>query len=195
MVLNFCPLKVYCVLKGENMNIFEAIHSRRTIRTFTGKTIPKPDLEKIVDAGRLAPCGVNKQVWDFVVITDKESLTKIIGHFHSPGRKYGTHEDGNFDGTSAIIAVVLDKAHPYWIEDGSSATVSMLLAAKGLGWGSCWIEGQMRPHEEEFKKMLNVPEGKRILLMIALGEPIRWSPAPPKKQLSEVIHWEKYGMV
>jgi nitroreductase len=185
---------VYYVLKGEKMDIFEAINNRRTIRTFTGKTIPKPDLEKIVDAGRLAPCGINKQAWDFVVITEKDIIATILGQFQPSKRKYGSYEDGKFDGTSAIIAVVLDKLHPYWIEDGSAATVNMLLAAKGLGWGSCWIEGQMRPYEEKFKEMLNIPEEKRILLIIALGEPVRWSPAPPKKQLSEVIHWEKYGI-
>jgi nitroreductase len=174
------------------MDIFEAIHSRRTIRTFTGKKIPKSDLEKIVDAGRVAPCATNKQLWDFVVMTDDAVLAEIVRHFHA-GRKYGTHEDGKFDGTSAIIAVVINGAHEYWKEDGAAATENMLLAAKELGWGSCWIEGQMRPHEEHFKELLAVPEDKRILLMIALGEPVKWSPCPPKKSLSDVLHWEKYG--
>ena len=175
------------------MEVFDAIKQRRTIRTFTGKEIPKSDLEKIVDAGRLAPSGMNKQVWDFIVITEKDAIAHLLGHFHSPGRRYGTHEDGNFDGASAIIAVILDKSHPYWIEDGSAATANMLLAARALGWGSCWIEGQMRVHEEEFKKLLRVSEDKRILLMIALGEPVQWSPAPPKKALSEVLHWGRYS--
>lgn len=174
------------------MELFDAIQKRRTIRTFTGKQIPKEDLEKMVDAGRLAPCGINKQMWDFVVITGKDVIAALLGSLHFSGRKYGTHEDGKFGGTSAIIAVVLDGSHPYWIEDGSAATVNILLAARELGWGSCWIEGQMRPHEESFKKLLGIPETKRILLMIALGEPVKWSPAPPKKALSEVLHWEKY---
>jgi nitroreductase len=51
----------------------------------------------------------------------------------------------------------------------------------------------MRPHEEEFKKLLGVPDEKRILLLIALGEPVNWSPPPPKKSLSEVLHWERYN--
>lgn len=173
------------------MDLFEAIHSRRTIRTFTGNKIPKRDLEKIVDAGRVAPSAVNRQLWDFVVVTENGILDDILHHF-SAGRKYDTHEDGKFDGCSAIIAVILNESNEYWKEDGSSTTVNMLLAARALGWGSCWIEGGLRPQEDHFKEILGVPKEKRMLLMIALGEPVKWSPPPTKKFLSEIIHWERY---
>jgi len=173
------------------MDLFEAIHSRRTIRTFTGKKIQKSDLEKMVDAGRLAPSATNRQMRDFVVITKEEILNDILHHFHV-GRRYETHEDGKFDGASAIIAVVTDESNEFLREDGSASAENMLLSARALGYGSCWIEGQLRSHEEHFKELLDIPEGKQILLMIALGEPLRWSPSPPKKSLSEVLHWERY---
>ena len=173
------------------MDVFEAIRARRSIRTFTGKRIPKGDLEEIVDAGRLAPCARNRQMWDFIVITEKDILGEILKHFHA-GRGYGTYEDGKFDGASAIIAVIMNESNEYWREDGAAAAENILLAAKALGWGSCWIEGQIRPHEEHFGELLDIPEEKRILLMIALGEPVRWSPSPSKKSLSEVLYWEKY---
>jgi len=174
------------------MELFETILARRSIRTFTGKKIPKSDLEKMVDVGRLAPSARNRQTWDFIVITEKAVLVEIVSRFHPP-RKYDTFEDGKFDGISAIIAVIVEGSSEYWKEDGAAATENILLAAKGLGWGSCWIEGQMRPHEDELKELLQVPKEKRILLLIALGEPVKWSPSPPKKSLSEILHWEKYG--
>jgi len=173
------------------MDVFEAIRARRSIRTFTAKRIPKSDLEKIVGAGRLAPSATNRQMWDFIVITETAILAEILKHFHA-ARGYGTHEDGKFDGAFAIIAVIMDKSNEYWREDGAAAAENMLLAARALGWGSCWIEGQVRPHEEHFKELLDIPEEKRILLMIALGEPKRWSPPPSKRSLSEILHWEKY---
>lgn len=180
--------------KGEwkPMDLFEAIQARRTIRTFTGKKIPKADLEKIVDAGRLAPSARNRQTWDFIVITEKAFLVQIVSRFQPP-KKYDTFENGTFDGISAIIAVVVEGSSKYWREDGSAAAQNMLLAARDLDWGSCWIEGQMRPHEDELKELLQVPRDKRILLLIALGEPVRWSPPPPKRPLSDVLHWERYG--
>ena len=47
------------------MEALEAIRKRRSVRAYTGKAIPKEDLEKIVDAGRLAASGNNRQPWDF----------------------------------------------------------------------------------------------------------------------------------
>jgi nitroreductase len=173
------------------MEFFEVIQKRRTIRTFTGKKIPRSDLEKIVDAGRLAPSARNRQTWGFVVITERAVLDQIVSRFQPP-RKYDTFEDGKFDGISAIIAVIVRGSSKYWREDGSAAAQNMLLAARDLGWGSCWIEGQMRPHEDDIRELLRVPEEKRILSLIALGEPVKWSAPPPKKSLSEVLHWERY---
>jgi len=71
------------------MDLFEAIQARRSIRAFTGKSIPRSDLEKIVDAGRLAPSARNRQIWDFVVITEKAVLRQIMSCFKPP-RKYDT---------------------------------------------------------------------------------------------------------
>jgi len=173
------------------MDVFEAVRARRSTRTFTAKRIPKSDLEKIVDAARLAPSAMNRQMWDFIVITKEEMLGQILKHFHA-GRGYGTYEDGKFDGISVIIAVIMDDSNEYWREDGAAATENMLFATRDLGWGSCWIEGQMPPHEEHFRELLHIPEEKRILMMIALGEPVRWSPSPSKKSLSQVLHWERY---
>jgi len=159
-------------MKHEIMELFESILNRRSIRNFTGKPISKEDWKRIVDAGRLAPTATNRQMWDFIVVTRDEILNDILHHFHA-SRKYETPESGRFDGTSAIIAVVTDGENEYWKEDGSAATQNMLLAARALGHGSCWIEGQVRPHEAHFKELLSVPEDKRILLMIALGEPVK----------------------
>jgi nitroreductase len=173
------------------MELFETIFNRRSIRNFTGKPIPKEDLEKIVDTARFAPSATNRQMWDFIVITQKEILSDILHHFHA-GRKYQTHDDGKFDGASAIIAVVVDESNEFWKEDDSASAENILLSARALGYGSCWIEGQIRPHEEHFKELLGIPKEKRILLMVTLGEPVKWSPPPPKKSLSEVLHWEGY---
>ena len=54
----------------------------------------------------------------------------------------------------AIIAVVLDPATKYWLEDGSAAVQNMLVAATALGYGSCWLEGYTLPLEGQFKALL-----------------------------------------
>ena len=57
------------------MEALEAIKKRRSVRNFTGASIPREDLEKIVEAGRMAASGSNRQPWDFIVITDRERLS------------------------------------------------------------------------------------------------------------------------
>jgi nitroreductase len=161
------------------MDLMEAIRKRRSIRKFSSSPIPKPDLEAIVDAGRLAATGNNRQPWSFVVVTDR----KMIG---------GLKEAGAWiEQAAAVIAVVMDPQSRWWVEDGSAAIQNMLLAATGLGYGGCWVEGDLQSREEKFKKMLGVPEQKRILALLPFGIPAD-SPTKEKKPLAEVLHWEKF---
>lgn len=163
------------------MEALEAIKKRRSIRNFTGELIPRKDLETIIDAGRLAASGSNKQPWDFIVITERimiDQLSECVA-------KNWMIKAG------AIIAVVMDPESRWWIEDGAAAIENMLIASTALGYGSCWLEGNTLPWEEEFKGLLGVPETKKLLTLLPMGVPVEW-PTKEKKPLSEVLHWEKY---
>jgi nitroreductase len=162
------------------MEAFEAIQKRRSVREYTGEPIPRADLEKIVDAARLAPSGHNTQPWDFIVVTEKRKIDKL---------KIAARWMEN---AGAIIAVVLDPASRWWLEDGSAAVENILIASTALGYGSCWLEGYTLPREEEFKFLLGVPQEKRLLTLVPIGVPVAW-PTQEKKPLSEVLHWERFG--
>lgn len=161
------------------MDAIEAIRKRRSVRDYTGEAIPKPDLETIVDAGRLAATGSNRQPWDFIVVTEREMIERL-----KVASKW-------MENAGAIIAVVLDPSSRWWVEDGAAAVENMLIASTALGYGSCWLEGYTLPREEEFKELLGVPEGKRLLTLVPIGVPTEW-PTIEKKSLEEVLHWEKY---
>jgi nitroreductase len=164
------------------MDFFETIQKRHTIRCFTNAPISKQDLEKIVDAGRLAPSGRNLQLREFVVITDRG----MIRHFS----RY-TDWVGN---AAAIIAIVMDPSSRWWIEDGSSAAENILLAATALGYGGCWLEGVTHDWEAEFKAALEIPQPLRLFTIIPLGVPADL-PTKEKKSLKQVLHWEKYSQI
>ncbi len=163
------------------MNALEAIRRRRSVRTYTGEPIPKKDLEKIVDAGRLAATGSNQQPWDFIVVTDRTMIERL---------KVAAEW---MEKAAAIIAVVMDPSSRWWVEDGSAAVENMLIASTALGYGSCWLEGYTLPHEEEFKQLLDVPKEKRLLTLIPIGVPVEEPMGERKKKsLEEVVHWERY---
>ena len=162
------------------MDAFKTILRRRSVREYTGEVIPKEDLVKIVDAGRWAPSGDNRQPWDFIIVTEREMINKL---------KIAAQWMEN---AGAVIAVVLDPtASKFWLEDGSAAIENILLACTALGYGSCWLQGYTEPREEEFKVLLGVPNNKRLLTLIPIGVPTHW-PEREKKPLEEVLHWEKY---
>jgi nitroreductase len=161
------------------MDAFEAIRKRRSIRKFTGAPIPKPDLETIVDAGRLAATGSNKQPWDFVVVTERKTVAEF------------TAVRPWIEQAAAVIAVVMDPASRWWVEDGAAAIENMMLAAAALGYGSCWVEGDALPREAQNKTLLGVPEARRILALVPVGVPAE-SPVKEKRPLHEVLHWEKF---
>ncbi len=162
------------------MEAFEAIRERRSVRSFTGDPIPRGDLEEIIDAGRLATSGSNRQPWDFIVVTDKGTMAKM-----QKSARW-------IDKAGAVIVVVMDPKSRWWLEDGSAAIENMLIAATALGYGSCWLEGYTLPYEREYKKLLGVPEDKRLLTLVPIGVATEWPNCPPKKSLEDVLHWEKY---
>jgi nitroreductase len=161
------------------MDALEVIRKRRSIRRYTEDVIPKADLETIVDAGRLAATGSNQQPWDFVIVTDRV----MIARFQISGAWIAT--------AAAVIVVVMDPGSRWWIEDGAAAIENMLLAGTALGYGTCWVEGDALPREEQFKTLLGVPARKRVMALIPIGVAAE-TPSPEKRPLDQVIHWEKY---
>ena len=161
------------------MDAIEAIRKRRSIRRYTNDVVPKADLETIVDAGRLAATGSNRQPWDFVVVTDRAT----IAQFKTSGAW--------IEQASAVIVVVMDPQSRWWVEDGAAAIENMLLASTALGYGSCWVEGDALPREEQFKTLLGAPRAKRIMALVPIGVAAE-TPSPEKKSLAQVLHWERY---
>ncbi|HTX89707.1 MAG TPA: nitroreductase family protein [Anaerolineales bacterium] len=161
------------------MDALEAIHKRRSVRKFTGEPIPREHLEAIVDAARLAATGSNRQPWDFIVVTNKEMIHKltVVGKW--------------MEKAGAIIAVVLDPYSRWWLEDGAAAVENMLIASTALGYGSCWVEGDALPFEAEFKTLLGIPKGKKLLTLVPIGVPVDW-PTMEKRPLESVLHWQVY---
>jgi len=161
------------------MDALEAIRRRRSVRKYTGGPIPRGDLKKIVDAGRLAASGYNRQPWDFIVVTERGMINKLVVAAEW------------MDKAAAVIAVVIDPSAEFWLEDGSAAVENMLVASTALGYGSCWLEGDTLPLEDRLKMVLGIPKEKRLLTLVPVGVPAEW-PTKEKKPLDEVIHWGKW---
>ncbi len=164
------------------MDIFDAIKKRISIREYADRPIEKEKLEKIVDAGRLAPTARGEEPWEFIVVTDREKI-KELGSLTDHGKFLA--------GARAAIAVFC-KETKYYLEDGAAATENILIAAAGLGIASCWVAGDKKFYCPDIARALGVPEGFKLVSLISLGYP-QTEPTPQEKRpLKDVLHWEKF---
>lgn len=166
------------------MNILEIIKTRRSIREYKNKPIPKDILEKIIDVARFAPTARGVEPWEFIVVTDPAVLRKI-GEIA---------ESGRFISKAAACIAVFSSDTKYYLEDGSAATENILLAATSLGIGSCWVAGDKKPYCGQISVLLNVPETFKLISLISLGYPESEKEFKiiEKRSLKEIIHWERF---
>ncbi len=163
------------------MDAIEALKSRRSIRTYADRPVERQIIEEIIDCARLAPTAMNDQPWDFVVITEKAALASIpplLGH-------------AQFIANAAFAVLVLSRATNYAVEDCSAATENLLVAAQAHGIGSCWVAGAPQAYAPVVAKAFHAPEDRKLIAIVSFGYPAE-APVIEKRNLSEVLHWEKF---
>ncbi len=140
------------------MEVFEAIRKRHSVRAYRPSRVPKEKLERILEAGRLAPSAGNIQPWHFIVVTDQQKRNKL-----SKGRY------AKFLRESPVVLVGCGdkRASPNWyVVDTTIAMQNMVLTATGEGLGTCWI-GSF--NENQVKELLSIPQRFTVIALLALG--------------------------
>jgi len=164
------------------MDLFEAIEKRASVRNLQRVDLTDADLNRILDAGRRAPSGYNRQPFELIVIREPGSLAKLAESQACIG-----------DVNTAIAVVADPDMSKYWLEDLSAATENMLLAITALGYATVWVEGRILPNEHELKHMLGVPEKLRLMVVLPVGKALGMAKQADKRPLEEVVHYEHYG--
>jgi len=161
------------------MEAIECMKTRRSIRRYEDRPVPKNIIEDIVDCGRLAASAINIQPWKFVVVQDRETLKRIAD----------ATDYGKFIAQAGACIAVLCEDVKYYLEDGSAATQNILNAAHAHGIGACWVAGDKKPYAARIVEMLGMPPTYKLVSLVSLGYPAE-KPSPSKKTLSEVIVWK-----
>lgn len=172
------------------MDVFEAIRSRRSIRSYEPTPIPRDKLEKILEAARLAPSAGNIQPWHFIVVTDSEKRRKLAKAPFAGFLK---------EAPVVIVGCGNQKASPKWFMiDVAIAMQNMVLAATAEGLGTCWV-GSF--NENDVIEMLKIPDDYRVVALLALGYPHKKLDIQSKilhsirrrKKLEEIVSFEEIG--
>ena len=177
------------------MNFEELILKRQSDRKYLPKQVAREDIVKCLEAARLSPSACNSQPWKFVIVDDRGKLNEMADAAEGMGMNKFTH------GVPVIVAVVLEKMNAsarigslikrkdYCMLDLGMAVEHFCLQAADLGLGTCimgWFD------EKRVAKILNIPRGKRIPLIIALGHPGGMTRKKSRKPIEAISSWNSY---
>lgn len=155
--------------------VMQAILTRRSIRKFMDKPIPKEILEMILQAGYYAPTGHNMQTWRFTVLTDAGRIAKLKEATITAAKENKVYCYG-FENPACIILISNDRRNPDGCQDASCAAENIFLAAHSYGIGSAWLNPLMTLRNAEPVKSLldsyGIPANHTVWCMAALGYPV-----------------------
>jgi nitroreductase len=164
---------------------WDAIRSRRNVRSYADEAIAPKDLDQILEAGRRTPSAGNQQAWDFVVCTDPEQLAQLAKVWRSAG---------HVARSAATIALIAPNAQDARSRDLvqydlGQATMSIMLAAADLGIGSAHSAVS---DQELARRLLGFPEDRFCAWLITLGvpadRPLRPITRPNRRPFEDVVH-------
>jgi nitroreductase len=164
------------------MDALESIFSRRSVRLYSPKPVPKDVINEILKAGMCAPSAGNERPWHFIVLTERALLDEIPKFHPYSGMLKQAH--------AAILVcgeVALEKHKGYWVLDCAAATQNMLLAAHAKGLGSVWCG--VYPTEDRvanLQKLLALPETIVPFSLLPLGFPAEIKQAPDRFDAARV---------
>jgi nitroreductase len=168
---------------------WEAIRSRRNVRSYADRPIAGEELDRILEAAWRSPSSSNQQRWDFVVCTDRAQLQELAKVW-----RYA----GHVGRSAATIALVAPQA-----DDGATresihydlgqATMAIMLAAADLGIGS----GHSAVADRQLaRRILGLPDDRLCAWLIALGypadRPLRPIRRPNRRPFDEVVHRDRW---
>jgi nitroreductase len=164
------------------MSLVDVILSRRSIRKYDDKDIPKDVLDKILEAGRQSPSAANRQPYQFVVVTESEIKKELSGLVSG----FLKNAPVVIVGCANTKALLTGK---WAVIDTTIALENMVLAAWSLGVGSCWIGAFS---EQKVKNALQIPEKWKVVALLSLGYPAENPESRKKKEKSKLFSFNRF---
>ncbi|MFQ6122835.1 MAG: nitroreductase family protein [Dehalococcoidales bacterium] len=180
------------------MEVLEAIRTRRSIRKYKIDPIDDKTLEAVLEAARWAPSWRNTQCWRFIVVRDGDIKNKLADTLNPTNQAMDAirnapivivacaelGKSGYYDGVP-----VTDKGD-WFMFDVALAMQNLVLAAHSLGLATVYVG---RADAKEAAKILEIPEGYCFVAMTPLGYPDQVRNPRPRKELSEIVFYDKFG--
>lgn len=180
------------------------IKARHSCRSYLPDPIPASAIQRILDAGALAPSGANQQPWHMIVVDNPELKSKIREVCERADQAFHDHADSEIqqwmkdhrittekpflEEAPVLIAVFYDPKAPYPLHSAWIAISFMLLQATREGLGTLTYT----PSAADVKDLLGVPKALQLAAILPLGRP-NGVLHQPHKTAQETQSWNHYG--
>ncbi|HJX61591.1 MAG TPA: nitroreductase family protein [Dehalococcoidia bacterium] len=158
------------------MDAYTCIISKRDTRSYADKPIAPEVLRRILQAGRMAGSAKNTQHWRFVLLEERARKQELAAC-----GQYAAH----IPWAAVVVAIVMPEQGRDF--DAGRCAQNMMLAAHADGITSCPVS----MHDQECaRRVLGLPEGHRVPIVLAFGYPPAAARAPgvPRTPLDDLVH-------
>lgn len=163
------------------MEVFKAIQTRRSVRSYKSTPFSEEKLQKILEAARLAPSAHNAQNWKFVLVKDLDKRKALA---EAAGQSFIAQAPVIIAAVGLDPENILSSGNPAYAINLAIALDHMTLKAVEEGLGTCWIGAFS---QEGVKEVLNIPENCKVVALLPLGFPADSPREKIRKNLKEII--------
>jgi nitroreductase len=169
------------------MDLYEAIKSRYSVRSYLNKPVEQEKLDRILDSARLAPSGSNRQPWKFVVVRDAETRKKLVPACSN--QEFVGQAPVVIAGVGLMPDRIMSCGVPGDPVDVAIALEHVALAATAEGLGTCWV-GSF--HQDQIRALLGVPTNAKVIEVMTLGYPADHPRPKSRKPMKELVCYDRW---
>jgi nitroreductase len=181
----------------DGKSLLDLIKQRQSDRKYENRKVEQEKLERVLEAGRMAPSACNAQPWKFIAVDSPTLLgelseaasAKFLGMNGFVGQAplmiVIVREQPNFSSKAGALV----KNKDYSLIDIGIATQNICLQAEAEGLGSCimgWFD------EKRVRKILEIPGNKRVELILTIGYSLSEQREKRRKPAEQTVSYNKY---
>jgi nitroreductase len=187
------------------IDVRDTIYGRRSVRSYTGQKLDRGTIRELLDAAVHAPTAIHEEPWQFLVVQDEATLKRLSDRAkelfaadvrrlhldHGPRGLDAFSQPGFnvFYDAGTLIAICGKPLGPFVVADCWLAAENLMLAARGLGLGSCVIGSAVAAlNEAGAKRDLGIPADSTAVAPIIVGTP-RGEWPTSRRKAPEILGW------
>lgn len=160
------------------IEVLKTIYDRRSVRKYKDSGVDRQLIDELLDAGRMAPSGMNKQPWRFYVVSDTTLIREMDNQIKAVAKDvykvtgmntFLQEENAIFHGAPLVIFISAPKKNEWAGLDVGMCAQNIMLAARALGLDSCPVGLGKLVEKTSLYSVLNVPAGDSVLISLAVG--------------------------